>query len=104
MHHTRNVQVLGKCGGRWGGLLGVLEAADGESRYWIAVVMVDVWFVVFQAAEPRPVANERRNPPEAVAPGKGKAAFPDQAVAARKGRKPKVVRAVVNNAPTISGL
>ena len=73
--------------------IGIPETPDREAVTWIVVVPDDVWIVVVQVPGPSTAANRGRTPPAAAVPGKVEAAIAE-AVAARKGRKPKVVRAV----------
>ena len=61
----------------------------------------DAWIVAAQVPVPSTAATGRRTPPVAVVPGIVEGAIVVAAAAARKGRKPKVVRAVAATIPSI---
>ncbi len=73
--------------------IGIPETPDREAEAWIEVAPEDGWIAVAQVPEPSKAATGRRTPPAAVDPGIVEVAIA-AAVAARKGRKPKVVRAI----------
>ena len=73
---------------------GIPETPHGESVAWIEVVPEDAWIVVAQVPVPSIAATRGRTPPVAEVAGSEEVANVEAAVAARKGRKPKVVRAV----------
>ena len=66
----------------------------------IEVVPVHDWIVVVQGPVPSIFARLRRTPPAAVVPGTVEVAIVEAADAARKGRKPEVIRAVATSGPT----
>ena len=73
--------------------VGIPETPDRAAVLWIAAVPEDAWIEDDQVPGPSKAATGRRTPPVAAVPGIVEAAIV-VAAAARKGRKPKVVRAV----------
>ena len=74
--------------------VGIPKTPNRESISGIVVVPEDDWTEVEQVPGPSTAATGRRTPPVAVVAGIVEVAIVVAAVAARKGRKPKVVRAV----------
>ena len=74
--------------------IGIPKTPDREAETWIEAEPEDDWTEVEQAPEPSIAATGRRTPPVAVVPGIGEDATVEVAGAARKGRKPEVIRAV----------
>ena len=80
--------------------LGIPETTHGESGSWTDVVPDDVWIGVDQGPVPSIAVIRGRTPPAAVVAGIDEVAIEVEAVAARKGRKPKIVSTVATTIPT----
>ena len=81
--------------------IGIPKTPDREAESWSAEVPGDDWIVAAQVPVPSTAATGRRTPPVAVVPGIVEGAIVVAAAAARKGRKPKVVRAGAATIPSI---
>ena len=74
--------------------LGIPETPDRKAGSWTGGEREDDWIAAAHVPEPSIAGNERRTPPVAAVTDIDEAATVAAAAAARKGRKPKVIRTV----------